>query len=214
MSGGVVVAVRCHMERQGWWNPMLGMWLIRLHGGEYNYGHRVAVRIVCDAPNAAASANMAVDSFLNDHPGFDWVCIVDNDICPPNDLFQILEGLPDEIDGIGPISHMHQNGKTLVQQGWGGFHKGFEGIANPEVPQRLEVDRLGGGAWFVHRRVFGQLKRPYFVELFDADTHMLVVSDDVYFQYTAREAGCRFMCDTRFVVKHFHSIDIATIAGR
>jgi hypothetical protein len=211
---GVVVVVRCHMERHGWWNPMLGMWLVQLHGAEQNYGHKIAVRVVCGAPNAAASANLAVDAFLNDHPGYEWLCIVDNDVCPPMDLMNILEDMPDETDGIGPISHMYQHGKTLVQQGWGGFQKGFQGIANPEVPQRLEVDQLGGGAWFVRRRAFEKLKKPYFVELFEPETHMLMVSDDVYFQYMAREAGCRFLCDTRFVVQHFHSVDLSSLTIR
>lgn len=203
----VMIAVRCHGERHGWWHPELGMWLLRL-ANEPRYN--VTVGWVMGAPNAAAAANLAARDFLAT-PGMDWLGIVDNDVAPPPDMLRILDETDDTIDAIGPISHMFNGKEVLVQQGTGGWNEPFVPLRADGAGHR-EVDRLGGGCWFMRRRIFDRLERPYFVEMFHPETHKLMISDDVYFQHHAQAAGARLICDTRFVCRHHHSMDLSQLA--
>jgi hypothetical protein len=108
---------------------------------------------------------------------------------------------------------MFQHGVISVQQGWGGHSPdvAFESL-DASVLGQFEVDQLGGGCWFIRRRAFDLMEPPYFVELFHPETHMLMVSDDVYFQQKARELGCRLVCDTRFTIRHYHTVDLSMMA--
>ena len=200
----VVIAIRSHNERHGWWHPNLGMWVVSL-AGEQRY--QIIIRSICGAPNAAASANVAADVFLRDHPAAEWLCIVDNDSVPPANVMRILDDLPEEVAVIGCVSHMLQHGKTSIQQGWVGSDDRTVDISG----DRVRVDILGGGCWFIHRRVFAEMKPPYFLELYHPQNHMLTVSDDVYFQNKARELGFKLFCDTRFVISHYHTLDLASV---
>lgn len=199
----IVVAVRCHGERQGWIHPSLYLWSLRLNQ-EPKY--RIAIHTIFDLPNAAASANTAVKVFFEEYPDVPWLCIVDNDVAPPANMLRILDGFTGLI--IGGISHQFQNDRLTVQQGWG-YGSPLDGTFNPVDPTRFDgpipVDRLGGGCWFIHRSVFAEMKKPYFVEIFDPEDHMLMVSDDIYFQNKARDLGIKLYCDPRFITAHFHT---------
>jgi GT2 family glycosyltransferase len=183
------------------------MWLLMI-GMDPIYS--IIIRSVCGATSAAAGANLAAQVFLEEHKDAEWLGIVDNDCVPPDNMLRILDGVSDETDIIGPVSHMYQQFVAKVQQGCGGYDQQFCPV-DPNVIGQFEVDQVGGGCWFTRRRVFERMtRRPFFAEAFDPDTFMISVSDDVYFQRHARELGCRLICDTRFVVSHYHSVDLST----
>lgn len=204
----VVVVVRSHFERHGWIHPELAMWMVSL-AGEQRY--KVTVHCACGAPNAAAAANFAAHVFLTEHPDAEWLCLVDNDSVPQFNMLRMLDDLPDEADIVSGISHMMQDGKLRLQQGWGKPGESFTPITLTEQRGLYEVDRVGGGCWFTRRRVFEKLAEPYFVELFDARTRMIQVSDDIYFQTVAKQAGCRLYCDTRYLTAHCHTVDLSAL---
>lgn len=183
------------------------MWVVSL-SAEQRY--KMIIRSIHGAPNAACSSNYAAEVFLEDHPDAEWLCIVDNDSVPPDNVMRILDGLSDEICLIGAASYMMQNTKISMQQGHYGEDKIFHSVSL-DPPTLMEVDRIGGGCWFIRRCVFDKMSKPYFLEVYDSDTWMTLVSDDIYFQDKARDLGFRLYCDTRFVTEHYHTIDLAKV---
>lgn len=207
----VVVAVRCHFERHGWLHPHLAMWLISLAGEQC---YKVSVHNVCGAPNAPAAANFAAEVFLTEYPNAEWLCMVDNDAVPDPNMLRILDTMPADADICGGISHMMQDHRLAVQQGWGGLERDtiFEPL-NPLPPALYAVDRLGGCCVFYRRRVFEGMSKPYYSDELDPETRMIVVSDDIYFQRNAKRRGAKLYCDTRFTTSHCHTVDLASIAA-
>ena len=205
----VVIAVRSGFERHGWWHPVLGAWLLSL---PYETTHKVYVELVTGVNGFAASANFAAEVFVNDHSDADWLCIVDNDTAPPADVLRILDEIPEHVDIVSPLCHMMQNQLVFPQQGSykddGNGGREFVSL-DDLLPGLHEVDRVGGGCYFIRQRVFKGMTKPYFKVLFDSQTFEQVISDDVYFQNEAKRKGFRLFCDTRFVAAHYHTRNLA-----
>lgn len=207
MRTPIVIAVRSHNERHGWWHPNLGMWVVSLSAESH---YQVSIHSICGAPNPACGSNLASEVFLQEHPDAEWLGIVDNDCVPPSNMLRILDNLPDDIAVIGPVSHMMQHGHIKVQQGF--LKRPTENYGVLETG-RVQVDIIGGGCWFVRRRVFADMVMPYFAEEYYPN-FMLKTSDDIYFQDKARKLGFKMFCDTRFVISHYHTADLSLIADK
>jgi GT2 family glycosyltransferase len=204
----VLVTVRAEFERHGWWHPLLGAWLLSLID-EPTYA--MAIELVNGYAGYAASANACATAFLEKFPDADWLCIVDNDTVPPHDILRILDTAPDEADIISPLCHMVVEEKVYRQAGHYEVEAGERRFLplTSEATGICEVDRVGGGCWFIRRQVFGKMEKPYFRILFNPDTYQLIVSDDIFFQTEAKNRGLRIFCDTRYECSHYHTRDLS-----
>lgn len=204
----VLVTVRAEFERHGWWHPLLGAWLLSLSQEET---YAMAIELVNGYAGYAASANACASAFEKKFPEADWLCIVDNDNVPPPDVLRMLDDAPEYADIISPLTQMVVEDKVYRQSG---FYEGT-GAERKFFPLPLEatglceVDRVGGGCWFIRRRVFDKMEKPYFRILFNPDTYQMVVSDDIFFQTEAKKRGFRIFCDTRFECSHYHTRDLS-----
>lgn len=204
----VVVTIRADFERHHWWHPGLGEWLLSLMA-EPTY--QMFVELPGGTGGVAASANLAVAAFMEKHPDAEWYVQMDNDTAPPLDIMRILDDLPPYVDIVTPVIFMMRDERTYPMQGlYVGEDRHFEPISlKDNEPGLYEVDQAGGGCTFIRRRVLAAMKRPYFKVLYDEETQMMSISDDVYFQMNARELGFRLFCDTRFIASHFHTTDLS-----
>jgi hypothetical protein len=186
--------------------------------------HRINVDLVFGANGLAASANAAAKGFL-ERPEFkevEWLCIIDNDTVPPRDVLRMLDDVPEYVDIISPLCHMQRDNYVFPQAGYY-MNEHMEPVRvslgsctfypivvmNP--PGLQEVDRVGGGCWFIRRRVFDKMEKPYFRLEHDPNTFEIIMTDDLYFQDQAQGLGFRQFCDTRFVAHHHHTFDMTTI---
>ena len=210
----VVVCVRSDFERHHWWHPALGAWLLSLMA-ETTY--KMFVELITGAGGYAASANVAAITFMDPiYDDAEWFCMVDNDTAPPMNILRMLDDVPDYVDVLAPLCFMARDYTSLPMAGNfiptiedGKTVYKFEHIDLAGKPTIYEVDRCGGGFWFVRRKVFLAMQKPYFKVLYDGDTQYMTVSDDVYFQMRAKELGFRVFCDTRFVASHYHTTDLS-----
>jgi GT2 family glycosyltransferase len=212
----VVVAVRSGVERNGWTHPHLTAWLLSL---AYERKYFIHFDLIYGVPGLAASANAAAKGFTERQEFIDaeWFCLVDNDTVPQPNMMRILDEIPDYVDIVSPLCPMTFNDNIFPQQG---FYKDAQGnrgflersnIFEPLedlTPGLHEVDRVGGGCWFVRRRVFQAMTPPYFRDIFDPNTEEIIVTDDCYFQDQARRKGFRVFVDTRFTASHYHTVDL------
>ncbi len=205
----IAVAVRTDFERNHWVHPLLVIWLIGLHAEET---HQLVITVVHGAGGFAASSNACAYDFMDTHPDYEWLCIVDNDTVPPDDMLRILDFVPDDVDIVSPVAYMMRGDRKQVMQG---FYRedapgGFEplDLLNRE-PGLYEVGRAGGGCCFYRRRVFEKMERPYFMVLFNKESQMMAVSDDAYCQNVAVKLGFKLCCDTRFVARHYHTVNLS-----
>jgi hypothetical protein len=223
----IVVAIRSGHERNGWIHPLLNKWLILTM---FEQVHNIYFDFIIGVPGLAGSANSASKSFM-EFPNFadaEWLCIIDNDTVPPVNMLRMLDDIPDYVDIVGPLCPMQYGHLVFPQQGSYIIETTGEQLyrvvdnkivagasisSSRFVPLRdfshglHEVDRVGGGCWFIRRRVFDAMEKPYFKVMIDPVTQQTNVSDDCYFQDIARKLGFRLFCDTRYIASHFHTLD-------
>jgi hypothetical protein len=200
----IMIAVRSEPERHGWHHPMLTGWLLNLMT---DYRYEIRIELVHGFSGYAAPANRATTLFL-EHSDCDWLGIVDNDVVPPPNLIEIVDALPLDVGIISPVCHMSREDSVHPQAGVykaTGEFKPLDG-----APGRYEVDRVGGGCWFIRRSVFDKLEKPYFRMILDPATYGVTQTDDLYFQESVRKVGgIRMVCDSRFVCSHLHTVDLS-----
>ena len=222
----IVLALRAGHERQGWIHPSLNRWLIWLM---YEKVHTVYFDFILGVKGYAGSANAAANGFM-ERPGVadaEWLCIIDNDTAPPMNIMRMMDDLPDYVDIISPLCPMTLGHSIFPQQGTyktedgnefyfkdgdavkcnSGFYNALFNPLQDFSPGIHEVDRVGGGFWFIRRRIFEHMEKPYFKVYFNENFEMNV-SDDCFFQDAAKKLGFRIFCDTRFVADHFHTLNM------
>lgn len=172
--------------------------------------HEVRIEQIHGAGGYAASANACAYRFM-EHKA-EWCCIVDNDTAPQFDILRMLDDVPEEVDILAPVVYMHQDNRRTPMAGY------YENDGNTFRPIDLtrpadlyEVDRCGGGCWFIRYRAFIGMKRPYFRTMYDDISQTMTVSDDCYFQANAKTLGRRIFCDTRYRAGHYHTMDISGV---
>lgn len=213
----VLIAVRCDFERNYWLHPHLVQCLLSITvRQQVPKGIEPFVTLIFGKGGAAPAANAAADEFL-EHKQAEWLGIWDADATPPVDIVQILSDIPDDVSIITPVTFMQLPEGVLPQQGnWEGegANRRFRPI-NPEVQPsgRYLVDRAGGCCWFIRRRVFEVMERPFFANEYDPNGKVST-SDDIYFQQRALALGFKTVVDTRFRVSHLHTLDMAFVWSR
>ena len=218
----ILLAVRSGLERQGWIHPLLNRWLVLQM---FERGHQISVDFIIGVSGLAGSANGSSKAFMENpmYADYEWLCIIDNDTVPPPDMMRMMDNVPEEVDIISPLCMMTYRTRIFPQQGFyinaatgQPLYENGDDVTTKSIFKPLSdlspglhlVDRVGGGYWFIRRRVFEHMQKPYFKVFLDPVTYETTVTDDCYFQDAARTMGCCLVCDTRYVASHFHTVDL------
>lgn len=206
----VAFVLRLGFERTHWVCPGQVNFLMSLGSVERSYN--IITQLVCNAPSPAAAGNIGAATVLATQPDVEWIAQVDNDCEPPSNILDILNDIPDDCGCIGPVSHFMVNNDSQPMQGMISEDEVFTPIDLREPPGlKGPLSRIGGGCWFARRKVYEQMKLPYFAEQYDHDSWMVKVTDDMYFQHEAKKLGWNLYCDTRFEISHYHTTDLSQI---
>lgn len=201
----VSVAILTTSERDGWINPYLA---VRLHElGAHNH-YRIELGFVLDRRPVEAARNCAAATALKQ--GCDWLCMIDNDCCPPPDYLSVLDeaddcradiiclptwclGLPERQPRLNvsalSAKPLHE-GVGLQEIAWGGF-----------------------GTVFIRTAIFGRLPKPWFrtVQIPSVDPSQdyaqTYQGEDFTFCSDARAAGFRVFTDLEKPIDHFKTYD-------
>lgn len=76
--------------------------------------------------------------------------------------------------------------------------------------QLMEVDSVGSAAMMIARRTFAKLKPPYFRFLYKESGDILL-TEDHYFCWRAKEAGIKIWADPQMVGSHFKTVDLMQV---
>lgn len=216
----ILFSIRSGYERNGWIHPQLAAWTLTTI---FEQIHKTRIEYVFGVNGLAASANAAAAQFMKPELSqVEWHCIVDNDTVPPSNILRMFDDVPEEVDIISPLCHMTSGDHIFPQAGYY-FDKAqypvsvfdepdtFSPIKLDEQPGLYAVDRVGGGFWFIRRRVYDVMPKPYFAVQLDPDTFEITMTDDLYFQGLARINGFNIFVDTRFVASHHHTLNMAVM---
>lgn len=202
------VAILCGPERHQWINPQLSFWLAGGMGHPKNT--ELGVMPVFGLVPVDHARNFAADHFLNQTKS-DWLLMIDNDIAPVPNLFEILDDLGDHVRIVAPMTYMW-NGKThapnLVN-----LHVDEDYFVPTDKPHRgkNKVAAVGTGCIFIHREVFEKLDKPYFEFVADYETGAYTMGEDYHFCRKAHEVGFNTYADSRFICGHFHTLDLVEV---
>lgn len=206
----VALVLRLGFERTHWVHPGLLNFLLAVGCIERDYN--VITQIVAGAPSPASAGNVGAWAVLKTQPDVEWIAQVDNDCEPCSNVLDILNEVPNDCGCIGPVSHFMVNNDSKPMQGMITDDETFMPIDLRKPPGLVgPLSRIGGGCWFARRAVYEQMDRPYFAELYDRESWLCKVTDDMYFQDRAKKLGWTLYCDTRFVISHYHTTDLSQI---
>jgi hypothetical protein len=130
--------------------------------------------------------------------------VLNNGLCRWNPLRELYEAFCDPKTGI--LSGMKCRCKNT---GLDPFvfraHKGVIG-----EPKLLEVDSVGAACLMISRHVIEQMQRPWFRFLYKPSREILL-TEDHYFSWKAKEMGFSVWADTRVGCSHFKLVNLLDI---
>ena len=217
-KASVFVALFTMNERDGWLSPGLAQFFAAL--SHVAKDRRVMVHLsACKKPIDHAR-NLVVKEFLAS--GCDWLLMVDNDMVPPLNLFEMIDRAAGHMDILVPKFFMlapafgPRTSEALTKH-----------AQNPRLPLFLcwqtlnirlderewtELAWAGTGVMFIRRRVFGPLGNcGWFKFVTDADGAW-IFPEDFEFCRRAREAGFSVWGNQRFEADHFHTVSLSALA--
>ena len=153
--------------------------------------------------------NDIVNWFL-DETDHEYLCMIDADIVPQEDLLDVLEYDKEIIspivfsmkEGIPyPVISTFKDKENLK-------HYKMEIGSDEEV---MSVDGVGTGCIFIKRNVFEELEKPYF-HFRKNDNGTLNTGEDMYFTQKAKRAGFDIHIAMDYVASHFHEVDLKHVS--
>lgn len=213
----------CTYERNGWLNYGLFVWMLQYTKPYAARGWQITLAPAYNFNPAPAARNAAGRAMLGTDA--EWLLMVDNDICPPPHLLDMLEEAGPEQDIVVPVMHMWDNESAQSVLVWRTWRPGdkFEPVRAGEK-QRYERGELADATWVeltfggsgciaIRRRVLEGMPYPWFQYEYD-ENYLLASSEDVYFTGRARAKGFRMWGYTKATCSHFHTTDLALIPPR
>lgn len=151
--------------------------------------------------------NVIVEEFLKGDS--EWLFMVDDDMIPPNDLFDLVYVAEKmKIKIISPINLIRQNNR--IRDNIFYWKKGKKEHENYNI---LKVDSCGCGCVFIHRNVFKDLEKPYFKFLLDKGGK-LMTSENIYFTEQCRKNGIYCFVNTLYVTNHLKTIGLLDLVEK
>lgn len=128
--------------------------------------------------------------------GADYVAFIDADMTFPEDTLHRLYYNSKDICGVLYKGRLKPHPYNVFF--WNGDKTGMEQVRrtwNPPDVKLMEVDAVGTGIMLIKKKVFSELKQPYF--FYEADR-----SEDIMFCQACREKGIRIFVDTTVKCGH------------
>lgn len=205
-SLNVFIAILTTYERNGWITRQLAEFVYSLRG---NKKFATALAFADNYVPAAAGRNAICAAFLSSDA--DWLCMIDNDMAPPANLLDTLDGAPDDAAVIIPKFHMWDGNKAELKLCW----KFPEG-----APQEIAVDSgfhplaAGGtGVMFLKRTPFLDFPMPWFEYRYNKMGGM-EATEDIVFTEKMVERGLKVYGNGAIRVGHFRSVNLDVMSDK
>lgn len=212
------VAIFTMSERGGWLAPGIGLFLAAL--GNAAAGRALSLKIVTDTKPIDYARNCVVKEFLAS--GFDWLLMIDNDMAPPLNLFEMLERAGSQMQILVPKFYRHVEVVRRADSVVADAHtaSGETGVALCWQPLAVglgknewcELASAGTGVMFVHRRVLEQLGNQAWFRFTYDNLGMIVEGEDVGFCKKARRVGFSTWGNQQFEADHFKTVGLSALA--
>jgi GT2 family glycosyltransferase len=205
MKASVFVAIFSGSERDGWINPALAKFLIAL--SHHAQERKVTANICCDPQPIDYKRNFIAGEFLKSD--CEWLLQVDNDQSVPMDILRMLDWAPHDAHIVVPMNFKAAslpNGGVAVQPVW-------EPLGAPTNEAWQELRACGTGVMAVRREAFERIgtEGPWFRFEYD-DFGKVTKAEDIGFCESARAVGCRIVGNKSFVVEHYKTVSLASLA--
>lgn len=207
----VMISPLCGTERHHWINPILSTAIVassfRQDIRQFSYNPAFGV-----FPVSAARNKIVEEYFLPSDA--DWLVQIDNDIAPPQNFLDMLSDCPPEADILIAPYYVWMPDVLRPMLCFGRWENGQ--MITPESSDIKKGWMPGGGGGTgliaIRRRVFaeGKLPKPFFRILCN-DYEGQTMSEDIYFTSRATEAGYKIFTNADYLVKHFHTLDLAEV---
>ena len=205
----ILCAILTTYERQGWVTKELAQFVADFPLMEAGYAARF---IFCHNFMPAAAARNVFSKQSKDMET-DWLCLIDNDMVPPSNLFDTIKGAPEDAGIVVPVFYCWDNGGAKLTLCWGLDKeppKDGNGLGH-FTPGFHELSKCGTGVIFIRPWVFNKIAYPYFTYVYNGDAGM-AGTEDIQFCLKAREAGVKIYGRADIGVGHFHSVDLSVMA--
>lgn len=197
-------------ERTGWIHPVLTEFLCN---APFSSGHQIATARVHNHVPAAAGRNFVGKRIAEmDDELPDWVLMLDNDMCPPDNLLETVVGAPEDAAIVVPQMHMWDESKPNVILCWGmDGEEGQKSELHLDDKKFHELSKCGTGAIFIRPEVFKKLEMPFFWYPYNA-LQGIEGTEDITFCKKVKEAGYKIYGNKDVVVGHYHNCNLAVVA--
>lgn len=215
---GVCIVTLGHaMERNGWLNPNLVTYLLRapmLSKGERPLQYEFILGVI---PHSHAR-NQAVERFLKLDSRFEWLLMFDNDVAPGGsrnfmEIFDDLEG-PESCYKVASMPtpfFQGQNDDVLLLNCFTSNPNGnFEAAVRAQAKWE-DADMVGAAGLVVHRSVLEKIPAPWFEFEINKDCDGYKTGEDFMFSGKVKKAGFRIGFSGKYMLNHFHAVDLLTI---
>lgn len=213
----ILICLLTTYERSGWVSKHLTEWLENLR---FQNKYYTSVAYAHNFYPAAAARNYfcktARELPIEDRP--DWLLMIDNDMAPPENLLDTIQGAPADASVVVPRFYMWNPDKATVVLCWGlnpdqarVDSEGAE-VLDMTMGKYYELTKAGTGAMFIKPDMLDQLSMPYFWYDYDPEMHSSKGTEDINFCKKVREAGGKIYGFTDIEVGHFHNVDLALLA--
>lgn len=208
-----MVKVQIAVPNEGWLQKYVTAALIKMCRDPR--GHDLSFTFLSDKPSDNAR-NRIIKEFL-DHRDDDYLFFIDSDNPPVFEEHNPLDLASHDLDVVG-LPTAIWNSRIQERLGrnpivWNCFDWDDEGqgwIEHRHRPGLQEVDAVGSGAMFIHRRVLQKVK-PAFVRTWD-DDGIVATGSDLLFCKRAKEAGFRIWVHYDHICRHFKERDLLEVA--
>jgi len=200
----ILLGILSTYERSGWIHPDILKFVADL---SLIPGYATRVVPLHNFVPAAAGRNVFCRSFKD--ADCDWICMMDNDMAPPANLFDTIKDAPKNAGIVVPAFFIWNGTNGELQLCWGtdktpdkdgktrsNFSPGFH-----------ELNKCGTGVIFIRPWVLKKISMPYFWYIYNSDQGM-DGTEDIAFCSKVREAGIKIYGNTKVTVGHYHAVDL------
>lgn len=199
-------------ERGGWVHPTMLRFVADL---PFREGYATRVVPAHNFVPAASARNVICKAYKDSD--VDWICMMDNDMGPPENLLDTIKDAPSDADVVVPVFYMWDQSKVMVKLCWGvadgdtrpikiGDHELFN-----MTPGFHSISKVGTGVIFIRPRILHKTEYPYFTYVMNEDGGM-DGTEDVQFSRRIIEAGGKIYGNADIHVSHYHTVDLESLA--
>jgi hypothetical protein len=209
----ILIAILTTYERQGWPCKDLADWLANLRcNANYAWQHTFCHNFI----PAAGARNTVAKNFKD--CGADWILMLDNDMSPPPNLLDTIQGAPKDAAVIVPKFYLWDETNRTVKLCWG-IDEDKQETATVHGKKLMavrnkfyELNKCGTGAIFIKPEVFQKVPHPWFWYRYDPD-HNMIATEDIVFANSVREHGFKIYGNGGITVGHHHTVNLAVLAS-